>query len=163
MNKHFSRGSSSVELSILVPLLVLFLVIGIDFGRMMHARSTIANAVDVAIQKGWDKFYTHDASWIRSADLSVVVNADIMTAMSSGLDINKGPYALVSPITHYLCQCQNPATQIVECNVSGIKSCGDGNLKIFLKVSAGASFDNIFGPLTSINKIGPLSVTSRVK
>lgn len=163
MNKHFSRGSSSVELSILVPLLVLFLVIGIDFGRMMHARSTIANAVYVATQKGWNEFYTFSPSWIRDTDQSVVVNDTILDAMDLALDANKGPYALVSPITHYLCQCQNPATQIVECNVSGIKSCGDGNLKIFLKVSAGASFDNIFGPLTSINKIGPLSVTSRVK
>ncbi len=168
MNTYFLRGAATVELALVLPILMIFLVVGFDFSRTVHARNTLANAIYVATTIGWSNYFSHEENWKRTENKSVIVHADILAAMNNAFNLNLAGYPLIDPgvsPSGYLCQCIDLATTIVACDTASIKSCADGNLKIYLTVSKSIDFHTVINlpSIPSIISIGPLSATSRVK
>lgn len=81
------QGQELVELSILIPVLLLISFGVLDMGRLFHASITITNAVREGARYG-----TFDPS-----DVSGIINATYAEAQSSGIDLSSSTITVSCP------------------------------------------------------------------
>ena len=130
-----SKGQSIVEMTVLLPLLVLVLVVAADFARVFYESIEVANAARAGVQYGAQNYVT-------AADFTGMQNA----ALEDGSNIS-GLTAAAS----YFCTCNG---QTVACSPP---VCSEP--QVFVKVQTNATFSTILDYPGIGNSI-PLSTTA---
>lgn len=70
VNRNFQRGASAVEMALLLPLLVLMLDGVLEFGLMLHNKSVLISATNVAARAGIAKATTK----LTTAEIAAIVS-----------------------------------------------------------------------------------------
>ncbi len=77
-------GQSSVELALMLPILVLLLLIGMDFGRMLYAAIEVSNAARAGAQYGAQSLITAaDSAGMQAAAVADGSNVSGLTATAT--------------------------------------------------------------------------------
>lgn len=135
------RGSATVELLVIMPVLLMTLAIGIDEARMMRAAVALDSAVQMGVLAGVIKLKNNGFD---KEDLGpVIVHADVLTAMTNTAIADAADYTIQVTNASYLCRCPDPTTfmvgNLVSCAASSINSCKDP--QIYLQMTATTQVD----------------------
>lgn len=125
-----ASGQSLVEMSVLVPMLLLILLGAIELGRYAYSGILLANAARAGAGYGSQSQFT-------AADLPGITAAvcnDFQGASTCGLTVSKS----------YLCQCDSAGTigSSIDCT-SGTCSAGQREV-VSLEVTVTGTFDSLF-------------------
>lgn len=162
-NRRQSRGVATVELTLLVPILVFTVFLGVEAGRLIQARTLLVNGLHNSLLRGLHMLYADKSLWGRNNDKEYVIDGSVLDAMESVLEGYVGNHELLSPTRDYKCQCVPPATSSngkVDCDDPKIVACPDISTQIYLTYSSGINFKPALGGTIPI---GPLKEVIRVK
>lgn len=172
------RGASIVELAFLLPLIITILVIGVDFARVMHARTSLLSAVRSATLAGFQDFLVNETPYTgnnSNDNEKINVNPDILEKIKTAFDEDiREQYILIDDgkSSGFLCQCASLGNEDLE-NFKNRVECNDANfvgncpldrVRIYLTMSAEMDFNLLikYHPVPNIH-LGPYVSELRVK
>ena len=132
------QGSSVMEMALVTPTLVLFLVAAFDFGRAYYLANEVEGAAHAGAEYGTQN--PKDATGIAAA---VTNDAPDVANLSA-------------PTVSYGCECSDGSSSSTNC--SSTPSCTD-NVVYWVKVTASANYKPVF-PWPGIPSTVPLSSTA---
>jgi hypothetical protein len=136
-----SHGTSLLEFSLLLPILVVLLLGIIDIGRYADAAIVVASAARAGAQYGAQNLIT-------AADQTGIANAaQLDAANNSVLNPNYAPPSGVQAPSSPVCGC--PGSAVGTC--SPLPSCGGSPMVVYLQVNASGEFKSLFSFFPGLN------------
>ncbi len=116
------RGVATVEMAMILPVALLFLLGTIDFGRIYYEGITLASAARSGTSYG---------------SLSVELSSDSMRIKQLGEEDSQDLSGVTVTVEHF-CECANGS------QVSCETVCGEGPPRVYVKVTAQKTFNTLF-------------------
>ena len=150
MNTKRNTGQAIVELTLLLPLLILLTVVVADLARLFYFTMTVTHAVRSGVQYGFTK--SSDADGMRAA--AVAAGSDIGLATAE---------VLPAPYSYWRCPTDSPTTQNITFPVPP-DSCGADQPLTYVRVEATKDLRTMWGGFLwipssiSVNRVAEMQV-----